>query len=69
MKREKDKELKKLMAKGLPKHFRLVKKCIQKSKTAWQNLVKKRSAWAKVYSRFIERLNKIENEFNKIFLT
>jgi hypothetical protein len=58
--REKDEELRKLMFKDLLKYFRLVKKCIQKSKMAWQNLLKKRKELTPVCRKFIAMLNEIE---------
>ena len=60
LKREKNEELRRLMAKDLPKYFHLVRKCIQKSKTAWQNLTKKRGELASVGSQFIDMLNKVK---------
>jgi hypothetical protein len=65
LQREEDGELRRLMTKDLPKYSHLVKKCIQKSKMAWQNLLKKRSELTSVSSQFIDMLNKIKNEFTR----
>jgi len=59
-KKEKDEGLKKSMFKDLTKYFRLVKKCIRKSKIAWQNLIKKRKELTPVSHKFIAILNEIE---------
>lgn len=62
---EENGELRRLMVRDLPKYSNLVKKCIQKSKTAWRNLTKKRGELASVGPQFIEMLNETKNEFSK----
>jgi hypothetical protein len=69
LQREEDGELRRLMTKDLPKYFHLVKKCIQKSKMAWQNLLRKRKELTSVSRKFIAMLNGIEKKFNKEIIT
>jgi len=51
-----------MMINDLKKYRALVEKCINKSKTAWRNLAKKRKELAPVTPRFINVLNKIKDE-------
>jgi hypothetical protein len=61
--REKDKELKELMAKDLDKYYALVKKCIDRSKVAWRDLSKERKELSSISLHFIDILNNIEGDF------
>jgi len=67
LKKEKDKELKKLMERDFKKYCALVIKCLTRSKRAWKSLAKKRKELNKKILKFIILLDKIENEFRQIF--
>lgn len=65
LQKEKDKELKEMMAEDLGKFYDLANKCIVKSIEAWDNLSQKRIDWALNCQYFKQALEKIKQEFKK----
>lgn len=65
LRREKDKELKEMMAVDLGKFYALANKCIIESIEAWDNLSQKRIDWALNCQYFKQALEKIKQEFKQ----